>query len=80
MQDDLNLPTSAELERFREEITRELRLTRDEVREAFEAAAEPLKKELPEILKHVAMLEERVRELESRIMGTGAEWPRQQIN
>lgn len=78
MQDDLNLPTSAELERFREEITRELRLTRDEVRQAFEAAAEPLKTQLPEILKHVTMLEERVRELESRVMDE--KWRRQQIN
>lgn len=78
MQDDLNLPTAAELERFREDITRELRLTRDEVREAFEAAAEPLKNQLPEMLKHIAMLEERVRELESQIMS--GKWPRPQIN
>ena len=78
MQDDLNLPTSAELERFREHITRELRLTRDEVREAFEAAAEPLKVQLPEMLKHIAMLEERVRELEAKIAGD--QWRRQQIN
>jgi hypothetical protein len=78
MQDDLNLPTSAELERFREDITRELRLTRDEVRQAFEAAAEPLKVQLPEMLKHIAMLEERVRELEAKIAGD--QWRRQQIN
>jgi predicted RNase H-like nuclease (RuvC/YqgF family) len=78
MQDDLNLPTSAELERFREDITRELRLTRDEVRQAFEAAAEPLKVQLPEMLKHIAMLEERVRELEAKIASD--QWQRQQIN
>jgi hypothetical protein len=78
MQDDLNLPTSAELERFREDITRELRLTRDEVRQAFEAAAEPLKNQLPEMLKHIARLEERVQELETRIAGD--QWRRQQIN
>ena len=78
MQDDQHFPTAAELERFREEITRELKLTRDEVRQAFQEAAEPLKTELPAILEHIARLEERVRELEAQVMND--RWRRRQIN
>ncbi len=75
---DRQFPTAAELERFREEITRELKLTRDEVRQAFQEAAEPLKTQLPAILDHIARLEERVRELESQVMSE--KWRRRQIN
>jgi hypothetical protein len=78
MEDDRQFPTAAELERFREEITRELKLTRDEVRQAFQEAAEPLKTQLPAILDHIARLEERVRELEAQIMSE--RWRRRQIN
>ncbi|HTS76177.1 MAG TPA: hypothetical protein VMG40_08240 [Bryobacteraceae bacterium] len=78
MEDDRQFPTAAELERFREEITRELKLTRDEVRQAFQEAAEPLKTQLPAILDHIARLEERVRELEAQVMSE--RWRRRQIN
>jgi hypothetical protein len=78
MQDDEHFPTAAELERFREEITRELRITRDEVRQAFQEAAEPLKTELPAILEHIRALEQRVQELESQVMNE--RWRRRQIN
>lgn len=78
MPDDRQFPTAAELERFRQEITRELKLTRDEVRQAFQEAAEPLKKELPTILDHIQRLEERVRELESQVLSE--KWRRRQIN
>jgi len=78
MQDDRQFPTAEELERFREEITRELKLTRDEVRQAFQEAAEPLKTQLPAMLEHIARLEERVRELEAQVMSE--KWRRRQIN
>ena len=65
MQDDSIFPTAAELERFREDITRELRLTRKEARRLLKP---PLAAESPAsgMLEHIAMLEERIRELDPR--------------
>jgi hypothetical protein len=66
MADEYDLPTREDLERFRTELVEELKLTREEVRQAFHDAAEPLRKDLPLILERVAQLEERVQQLEAR--------------
>jgi hypothetical protein len=66
MADHHDLPSKEDLERFRSELVEELKLTREEVREAFNAAAEPLRKEFPMILERIAALEARVEELEAR--------------
>lgn len=72
MADENDLPSKEDLERFRNELVEELKVTREEVREAFNAAAEPLRKSFPEILERIADLEARVRELEGRQF---ASWP-----
>jgi hypothetical protein len=64
MPDKNGMPTVEDLDRFRKELVGELELTREEVRKAFEAAAEPLRTELPQMLRRIAQLEERVRNLE----------------
>ncbi len=64
MPDDKGMPTAEDLEKFRNELVGELELTRDEVRKAFEAAAEPLRTHLPDMLKRIAELEARVQLLE----------------
>ena len=66
MADEYDLPTLEDLERFRTELVEELKLTREEVRQAFQEAAEPLRKEMPMILTKLAELEDRVRRLEER--------------
>jgi hypothetical protein len=64
MPDKNGMPTVDDLDRFRKELVGELELTREEVRKAFEAAAEPLRTELPQMLHRIAQLEERVRNIE----------------
>ena len=73
MAEEYDLPTREDLERFRSELVEELKLTREEVRQAFHDAAEPLRKDLPMILERVAQLEERVRLLETRHL---EQWPK----
>ncbi len=73
MADEYDLPTREDLERFRTELVEELKITREEVRQAFHEAAEPLRKDLPLILERVAQLEERVRQLEARQLEP---WPK----
>ncbi len=73
MADEQDLPTKEDLERFRSELVEELKVTREEVRQAFHDAAEPLRKDLPLILDQLAKLEARVRQLESRQMEP---WPK----
>lgn len=76
MRDDDNLPTREDLERFRTELVEELKLTREEVRQAFQEAAEPLRQDLPLILDQIAKLEERVSRLEARQF---EQWPKPQV-
>ncbi len=64
MPEDNGLPTVEDLEQFRKELVSELELTREEVRKAFEAAAEPIRTILPELRAQIAFLEERVKALE----------------
>jgi len=64
MPDKSGFPTVEDLDRFRKELVGELEMTREEVRKAFAAAAEPLRTELPQMLQRIAQLEERVRNLE----------------
>ena len=73
MADDYDLPTKEDLERFRSELVEELKVTREEVRQAFHEAAEPLRKDLPLILDQIAKLEARVRQLEDRQLEP---WPK----
>ena len=73
MADEYDLPTVEDLERFRAELVAELKLTREEVRQAFQEAAEPLRKEMPMIIEKLAELEERVRQLEARQFES---WPK----
>jgi hypothetical protein len=73
MADEYNVPTIEDLERFRNELVEELKLTREEVRQAFQEAAEPFRKDLPLILEQLAKLEERVSRLEARQF---EQWPK----
>lgn len=73
MPDNNGLPTAEDLDKFRKELVSELELTREEVRKAFEAAAEPLRTELPQMLKRIAQLEERVKMLELHHLAE--KWP-----
>ena len=73
MPDDNGIPTVEDLGKFRDELVSELELTREEVRKAFEAAAEPIRIILPELRAQIAFLEERVKALELNRM-TG-QWP-----
>ena len=66
MADDFDFPTKDDLERFRSELVEELKVTRDEVRQAFHDAAEPLRKDLPLILDKLSQIEDRVAQLEAR--------------
>jgi len=76
MPDEYDVPSKSDLERFRRELVEELEKTRTEVREAFEAAAEPLKETMPTIIEQLRILEERVRKLEARQL---EQWPRPPI-
>ena len=71
--DEFDFPTAEDLERFRNELVSELKLTREEVRQAFQEAAEPLRKEMPIIIQKLAELEERISRLEARTFDS---WPK----
>jgi hypothetical protein len=64
MPDENGMPTLEDLDRFRRDLIGELEKTREEVRRAFQAAAEPLRTELPQMYELLKKLEERVRNLE----------------
>lgn len=73
MPDEDGIPTVEDLEQFRKELVSELELTREEVRKAFEAAAEPIRTVLPELRAQIAFLEERVKALELHSLTN--QWP-----
>jgi hypothetical protein len=73
MPDENGMPTFEDLDRFRRDLIGELEKTREEVRRAFDAAAEPLRTQLPQMYDVLKQLEERVRKLEfDRLTNT---WP-----
>jgi hypothetical protein len=73
MPDENGMPTLEDLDRFRRDLIGELEKTREEVRRAFDAAAAPLRTELPQMYELLKQLEERVRKLEfDRLTNT---WP-----
>jgi hypothetical protein len=78
MPDENGMPTYEDLDRFRRDLIGELEKTREEVRRAFDAAAEPLKTQLPQMYDILKQLEERVRKLEfDRLTNT---WPQSPAN
>ena len=77
MPEENGMPTVEDLEKFRRELVGELELTREEVRKAFEAASEPLRTTLPEMLARIAQLEERVKLME--LERASNRWPQPPI-
>jgi len=78
MPDENGMPSFEDLDRFRRDLIGELEKTREEVRRAFDAAAEPLRTQLPQMYDVLKQLEDRVRKLEfDRLTNT---WPQPPAN